>query len=333
MSNRQVVVLRALGTACALLLLLPPSAASQASLTGGWIAPVTAWGDPDLQGIWNHGTITPLERPSKYAGRELLTDEEVADLNEEADTRADRREGLTAQRDIDLAYNAVWWDRGGSTGRTSLIIDPADGRLPPLAPSAQAYAQSAEAMRLVKVRRGHAPANGPEDMDLGDRCLVYRPVPIISSGYNNHVQIAQAPGYVAILQEQIHEIRLIPLDGRLHVQPKIRQWLGDSRGHWEGHTLVVETTNFSTQAAYLNSDEHRHVVERFTRIGKDRVEYTFTVTDPTTWTRGWTAMVPWRRTDGPIYEYACHEGNYGMFNLLAGARIQETDAAEEELEN
>ena len=202
-----------------------------------------------------------------------------------------------------------------------------------VAPSAQAYAQSAEAMRLVKDGADLRPPTAPRIWISGigvwstDRC------PSSPAATTTTCRSHRPPGYVAILQEQIHEIRLIPLDGRAHVQPQIRQWLGDSRGHWEGHTLVVKTTNFSTQAAYLNSDAHRHVVERFTRIGKDRVEYTFTVTDPTTWTRGWTAMVPWRRTDGPIYEYACHEGNYGMFNLLAGARIQETDAAEEEREN
>lgn len=342
MSHRQIQSPRAPGytgyargpalvVSAAFMLLAPAVAAAQAPSNDTPAGRVTPWGDPDLQGIWNHGTITPLERPSEYAGREQLTDEEVAALNLEADTRADRRDGLTAQGDINLAYNAVWWDRGISIGRTSLIIDPADGRLPPLTPTAQAYAVSPEAERIRLARRGLGPADGPEDMDLGDRCLVYRPVPIISSGYNNHVQIAQSPGYVAILQEQIHEVRLIPLDGRPHVQPHIRQWLGDSRGHWEGNTLVVETTNFSRQAAYLDSHEYRHVVERFTRVGEDRVEYEFTVTDPTTWTRSWTAMVPWRRTEGPIYEYACHEGNYGMFNLLTGSRAQEQ--MDEEREN
>ena len=314
---------RHVGTIAALVLLVSAPAAGQ-SATGEHV-PKTPWGDPDLQGIWNHGTITPLERPDEYAGRTLLSDQEVAALNEEADTRADRREGLSAQGDIDLAYNAFWWDRGISIGRTSLIVDPPDGRLPPRTPTAQAYADSAEAQRLVRVRRGRAPARGPEDMDLGDRCLVYRPVPIISSGYNNHVQIAQSPGYVAILQEQIHEVRLIPLDGRPHVRPQIRQWLGDSRGRWEGDTLVVETTHFSRHASYLDSHVHRRVIERFTRVGEDRIDYEFTVIDPTTWTRAWTAQVPWRRTEGPIYEYACHEGNYGMFNLLAGARAGERE--------
>lgn len=323
----QTYLVPVLGFSVGLMMLFPPGAVAQPAEPRPGAA-TTPWGDPDLQGIWNHGTITPLERPREYDGREELSPEEVAALNEEADTRADRRDGLSAQGDIDLAYNAFWWDRGVSIGRTSLIIDPADGRLPPRTATAQAYLESPEAQRLVQVRRGRAPAAGPEDMDLGDRCLVYRPVPIISSGYNNHVQIAQSPGYVAILQEQIHEVRIIPLDRRPHVGPQIKQWLGDSRGHWEGNTLVVETTNFSRQAAYLDSHEHRHVVERFTRVGQDRIDYEFTVTDPTTWTRAWTAHVPWRRTEGPIYEYACHEGNYGMFNLLAGARIQERAPAE-----
>jgi len=304
-----------IGTSLVLLALFPVPTISQ--------SPITPWGDPDLQGIWNHGTITPLERPTQHAGRDLLTHEEVVALNEEADTRADHREGLTAQGDVDLAYNAFWWDRGISTGRTALIMNPADGRLPSLTPAARMRMKSTEAQRLALVRRGRAPAEGPEDMDLGDRCLVYRPVPIVSSGYNNHVQIAQSPGYIAIFQEQIHEIRIIPLDDRPHIQPHITQWLGDSRGHWKGGTLVVETTNFSDQATYLNSNEYRHVVEQFTRVSHDTIEYQFTVSDPTTWTQSWTAMVPWRQTDGPIYEYACHEGNYGMVNLLTGARFQE----------
>ena len=285
--------------------------------------PRTSWGAPDLQGIWNHGTITPLERPRQFGEREFLTDAEVAELNAEAAARGDRRDRSDPERDVRAAYNAVWWDRGVSVGRTSLIVDPPDGRLPAMTREAQQRAASPEVVRLRAVRAGRLPANGPEDMDLGDRCLVYRPVPVTSSGYNNHVQIAQTPDHVAIFQEQIHEVRIIPLDERPHIPGQIRQWLGDSRGWWEGPTLVVETTNFSEKTGYRGSSEHRHVIERFTRVADDTLEYTFTVSDPTTWTRAWTGMVPWRKTEGPIYEYACHEGNYGMFNLLAGSRAQE----------
>lgn len=284
---------------------------------------VTPWGDPDLQGVWTHGTITPLERPDEYGDRELLTAEEVAALNHASDTRADQREGLTREQDVALAYNQFWWDRGISIGRTSLITDPTNGRLPPRLPEAERLATSEDAERRQGIRRGRLPAPGPEDMDLGDRCLVYRPVPITSSGYNNNVQIAQSPGYVAILQEQIHEVRIIPLDGRPQLNPSVDQWLGVSRGHWEGDTLVVETTNFRGDAEYLGSSSHRHVEERLTRMTDGTIRYTFTVTDPTVWTRSWTGMVPWRKTEGPIYEYACHEGNLGLIGILTGSRAEE----------
>ena len=286
---------------------------------------VTPWGDPDLQGVWTHGTITPLERPEEYGDRELLTAEEVAALNHASDTRADQREGLTREQDVALAYNQFWWDRGISIGRTSLITDPINGRLPPRLPEAERRATSAEAERRQGIRRGRLPAPGPEDMDLGDRCLVYRPVPITSSGYNNNVQIAQSPGYVAILQEQIHEVRIIPLDGRPQLSSSVDQWLGISRGYWEGGTLVVETTNFRDDAEYLGSSSNRHVEERLTRMTDGTIRYTFTVTDPTVWVRSWTGMVPWRKTEGPIYEYACHEGNLGMIGILTGSRAKEKE--------
>ena len=286
----------------------PAHAAGQSGAVGAGTGPAltTSWGDPDLQGVWTHGTITPLERPAEYAGRELLTDEEVAALNHASDTRAEQREGLSPEQDVALAYNQFWWDRGISIGRTSLIVDPPNGRLPARVAAAERLAASDETARIRDIRRGNSPASGPEDMDLGDRCLVYRPVPITSSGYNNNVQIAQSPGYVAILQEQIHEIRIIPLDDRPALGADVDQWLGVSRGHWEGDTLVVETTNFRDDAVYLGSSSNRHVVERLTRMSDGTIKYEFTLTDPTVWTEPWTGMVPWRQTEGPIYEYACH---------------------------
>ena len=304
--------------------LTPMTALAQSGARGSGV-PRTPWGDPDLQGLWNHGTITPLERPAQYEGRARLTDEEVAALNRASETRAtsERRGELTREQDVALAYNQFWWDRGISTGRTSLITDPPDGRLPSRTPEAEAYAATPEAERRQAAKRGRVPAHGPEDMDLGDRCLVYRPVPITSSGYNNHVQIAQSPGYVAIFQEQIHEVRIIPVTAQAELPDQIRQWLGVSRGHWEGETLVVETKNFYEQADYLGSSVNRHVVERFTRVAPDAIAYEFTVTDPTIWTRPWTGMVPWRPTEGPLFEYACHEGNYGMTNLLTSSRAVE----------
>ena len=289
----------------------------------------TPWGDPDLQGVWNHGTITPLERPAEYAGRERLTDEEVAALNRASETRATagRRSSLTAQQDVALAYNQFWWDRGISTGRTSLLTDPSDGRLPPRTTQAEALADTPEGQRVRLARRGNVPAHGPEDMDLGDRCLVYRPVPITSSGYNNHVHILQAPGYVVIFQEQIHDVRVIPVVDQPQLPDHVRQWLGVSRGRWEGETLVVETSNFYHQADYLGSSIGRHVVEHLTRVADDTIQYEFTVDDPSVWVRSWTGVVPWRPAEGPLFEYACHEGNYGMTNLLTSSRAVEREAA------
>ena len=289
-------------------------------------APRTAWGDPDLQGLWNHGTITPLERPADYGDRALLTDEEVAALNLASETRAtsERRSSLTREEDVALAYNQFWWDRGISVGRTSLITDPDSGRLPPRTSAAEAYLATDEAQRLQAAKRGRVPAHGPEDMDLGDRCLVYRPVPITSSGYNNHVHVLQSPGYVVILQEQIHDVRIIPVSDQPVLPDQMRQWLGVSRGRWDGDTLVVETKNFYEQADYLGSNVNRRVTERFTRVADDVIEYAFTVSDPTVWTEPWSGMVPWRPAEGPLFEYACHEGNYGMTNLLTSSRAEDT---------
>ncbi len=304
---------------------LQPAAAQSAAPDERSAAPRTPWGDPDLQGLWNHGTITPLERPAEYAGRERLTDEEIAAANRASETRAtsERRSELTREQDVALAYNQFWWDRGISIGRTSLVTDPADGRLPPRTSARLKYEATEEAQRLAAAKRGRVPAHGPEDMDLGDRCLVYRHVPITSSGYNNHVHVLQSPGYVAIFQEQIHDFRIIPVTEQPELPDQVRQWLGVSRGHWEGDTLVVETKSFHAQTDYLGSGPNRHVVERFTRRDEDAIEYSFTVTDPSVWTRPWSGMVPWRPAAGPTFEYACHEGNYGMTNLLTSSRAVE----------
>ena len=307
--------LTAVLTLVAAVALLPGVLAGQSP--NDWTPPHTPWGDPDLQGTWDFGTITPLERPQEYGDKAFLSSEEVAGLNAESQIRAssDRRDELTPEQDVALAYDQFWWDRGVALDRTSLIVDPPDGRLPPYTPEGQ--------KRRDARRDGY---NSWEDRGLTERCLVYRPVPVRSSGYNNHNVIVQAPGYVTMYQEQIHEVRIIPLDGRPHLGENIRPWLGDSRGHWEGTTLVVETTNFHEKTDYLGSGGNRRVVERFTPVNGDTLRYTFTVTDPTTWTRPWTGEVPWRRDARPVFEYACHEGNYGMVNLLAGERALEKAA-------
>ncbi len=288
----------------------------------------TAWGDPDLQGTWSNGTTTPLERPTGLE-KDVLSEEETAEQDEKtAEARnTDRRDGAGTDVDVDRAYNEFWWERGKSIGRTSLIVDPPDGRIPPLTPEGQ---KTADALAAAKRARG--PADSWEDRNLHERCLVYHSVPPLPTGYNNNYQIVQTPGLVAILSEMIHEVRLIPLDGRPHMGPTIRQWFGDSRGHWEGDTLVVDTTNFTdlndlNQRIRRGSGATLHVIERFRRVDADRIDYQFTVDDPATFTKPWTATLPMAKIQVPIYEYACHEGNYGMSGILSGHRAQEKAAA------
>ena len=302
-----------------------------------WLAPVpvagqplpaaapefrTAWGDPDLEGIWSYATITPLQRPSELAGREFLTDEEAAAQNLDSATRAssERRAELTPERDLALAYDQVWWDRGTTTGRTSLIVDPPDGRLPPLTPAAQ---------QRESERREHQRAHtydSWENRPLQERCMTYQRVPPVPSGYNNTYHIVQAPGYVAILNEMIHDVRVVPLDGRPVVDRRIRQWNGDSRGHWENDTLVVETTNYRDTTTWRGFPGTRalRAVERFTRIDEDTIDYRYTIHDETTYTRPFTVELPLTSPPGyVIYEYACHEGNISIAHVLTGARVQE----------
>ena len=300
----------------------------------------TAWGDPDLQGVWNNATTTPLQRPSELAGKEVLTDEEVAERDTEfaqarsLDRRDDEAPGLgtppggrSTEADVSRAYNEFWVERGTTiaNNRTSIIVDPQDGRIPPLTVDGQ---QRQEAR--AEFRRGRGPSDSWEDRRLAERCLIYRGIPAMPTLYNNNYQIAQMPEYVAILQEHIHEVRLIPIDGRPHLDDGVRQWLGDSRGRWDGNTLVVETTNFHDKALIrgFNGDlgETLRVVERFTRVAADRIDYQFTVIDSTTWTQSWSGSLPMTKVEGLVYEYACHEGNRGMLNLLAGARVEEGDA-------
>lgn len=301
----------------------PPDAASKTAAAKPWAGPRTAWGHPDLQGLWNNGTPTPLERPDNLAGREFLTEEEWAANADEAATRAERRPA-SAAADVALAYNNEWYDRGTPLRRTSLIIDPANGKFPALTPAGQ---QLVAATAAARARR--APADSWEDRSLQERCLLYHAVPPFPTGYNNNYQIAQTPTYVAIRYEMLAETRLIPLDGRPHLGPNLRQWMGNSRGRWEGNTLVVETTGYSDKTVFrFPASSALRVVERFTRTAEDTIDYRFTVHDPTTYVSPWTAVLPMAKSEGPIYEYACHEGNYGMTNLLSGHRAEEKAAAE-----
>ena len=290
---------------------------------GVWIVAVApAATRPDFQGIWTNATITPLERPKELADKEFFTEKEVAEYEKRVleESNKDRRDG-SAEADVGRAYNESWWDRGTKvvpTRRTSIVVDPPDGRIPPLT----AEAQKAAAARAAALRR---PAAGPEDRGLPERCILWPTAgpPMLSSAYNNNYQILQTPGYVLIFIEMIHDVRIIPLDGRPHLASNIRQWLGDPRGHWEGNTLVVDSTNFTDKNPFRGSDRNLHLTERFTRINADTILYRFTVEDPTAFTRTWTGEAPLTRTPGPIYEYACHEGNYGMANILSGARAEE----------
>ena len=310
-------------------------------------APRTAWGDPDLTGVWNNSTLTPFQRPEELGERAFLTEEEAASVEQRATERnsalANRPAIRTVadpngsvDRGVDGApgsYNNFWMERGTSvvpTRRTSIITDPPSGRFPELTTETQAWLSSDEAKMLVDVRGGRLPTDTYKQLDLGDRCIWYRGVPSFPTAYNNNYQILQNEDFVAILQEHIHDVRFIALDGRSHMPDSIRQYAGDSRGHWEGNTLVVETTHFNHHAFIRNFNsnlsEDLHVVERFTRANPDTLDYEFTVTDLNTWTRPWSGSLPMSLTDGPLFEYACHEGNYGLTNMLAGSRAQERNA-------
>jgi hypothetical protein len=330
----------------ALVVLASPLASAQAQTAASDAAGplLTPWGDPDLQGIWNNFTITPLERPANLADQEFLSAEEAAALEQRAAEGIKRENAPSEVRTEPLpvggnvgAYNSYWTEQGTRvvpTRRTSLIVDPPNGRLPNLTPEALARITSPEYRRLADAKDGRVPANGPEEMGLSERCLWYRGIPSFPTGYNNNYQIFQNREFVIILQEHIHDVRVIPLDGRPHLAPHVRQWAGSSRGRWDGDTLVVETTNLRQPfIRRWNRPEHSlsrgdmsdavHVVERFTRTERDTLDYEFTVTDLKTWTRPWSGSLPMARTDGPIYEFACHEGNYGLANMLAGSRADE----------
>ena len=291
-----------LPTLLAIVCLAPIAQAGQPASAGippvGSPVPRTAWGVPDLQGVWDHGTTTPMERPARHEGREFLTAEEIAEANLNARTFAtsERRSELSAERDVGLAYNQFWWDRGQSDGRTALIVDPANGRMPPRLPGA---GERARARRAGRRRYAY------EDRSLWERCLS-RGTVRLGGAYNNNIQIFQSEDHVAILLEMVHEMRIIPLDGSPVPDHSPRQWLGTSRGHWDGDTLVVETTHFSGQAPWRGSGEDMKLVERFSRSDGRTLRYEVTFEDPTTWEHPWTAALDMPRTNGLLYEYACH---------------------------
>src|SRR5262245_11180328 len=268
--------------------------------------PRTPWGDPDLQGVWNDATSTPLQRPGTVGGKEVLTDEEAAEFQAALahDLTRDRRDG-GPEADVNRAYNDHWMDarrlKITSDRRTSLIVDPADGRIPPVVPPSPERQRARAARADANARFNAGLPESFRDMSLPVRCIIRTDSPpYLPTIYNNNFQIVQSPGYVTIAPEMIHSARIVPLDGRPHLNKNLRQWLGDSRGHWDGPTLVVETTNFRSDEGVIfqgaNPDTFK-ITERFTRVAADAVNYEFTVEDPATWTKPWTALIPWNKVD------------------------------------
>ncbi len=307
-------------------------AASLLSIAGFGETPRTPWGDPDLQGMWVNNSATPLERPDAFLGKERLTDEELQELKKQAAEVLDGGDAFFADDFVTAAveegvdfrsfdqktgnYNQFWIVEREFDNRTSLIVDPPDGRIPALTPEGR--------KRLEKATRGFLgidPA-GPEDLSDQVRCITYG-VPNILAGYNSFFQILQTPEYVVIFQELIHDARVVPMDGRPHLPENIRQWHGDPRGRWDGDTLVVESTNFSPKSNFQGSAENLHLVERFTRVDAETIVYEIAIDDSTTFARAWTIRIPLKSSPDPIFEYACHEGNIAMEGILEGARAEE----------
>ena len=326
-------LLAALVMIVAVVLVAPLPAAAQSD--GGSTPRVTADGQPDISGIFTFRTLTPLQRPEALAEQENLTAEEAATFEASERTRLNRdlfdpesgapSAGYQSRSEGGvLSYNEFWYERGielTKDKRTSLVVDPPDGRIP-------FTTEFAEANRVRRLNLRNGFADHYTDRSLTDRCLMGSNAgpPMRPGSYNNNVLIMQAPGYVTILNEHIHNTRIIPVDGQQHND--VPQWSGSSRGHWEGETLVVETKNFLRETNFAGSSKDTLLVERFRRVDGDTLIYEFTIEDPNNYTRPWTAVIPFRRTDGPLYEYACHEGNYGLTGILAGARNLQTQEVE-----
>ena len=329
MQQRSFVLVQLLATmVVAGLLLTPASAAAQA---GDYEPPRTAWGAPDLQGVWDFRTLTPFERPVELRERAVLVAEFEARRLAEFAVRDDQEPA-----DVVGNYNQFWFDPGSTaveTRRTSLVIDPPNGRIPALTSAAAQKRAELERVRRGLLMHDVTPGGWVEDMGpdaLQVRCIVgfNSGPPMTPGGYNQNVQVFQTEDHVVLLNEMVHNARIVPLDGRAHLDGDIRQWTGDSRGYWDGDTLVVETTNFLRETGFRrgSSDQHLHLTERFTRVSPTTLMYEATIDDPTVWTEAWTYQIPMQHNDQPMYEYACHEGNYGLYNMLAGAREAERAA-------
>ena len=310
----------------------PAAAAKAGTDANKWSQPKTPWGDPDLQGIYNtnDNVGVPVERPARFGERQLLTDEELAARAKQGQDAARDDKATRRKRGVDETGDGPehWYERGKVSRRTSLVVDPPNGIIP-LKPEMRKRAKDWESERFGKGTASWL------DFDLWDRCITKGyPTVMIPLGYNNSVEILQAPGYVAMLYEVIHDVRIIPLDGRPHIEPSVSQWWGDSRGHWEGNTLVVDMTNFSEKTLgnqqpagpYRGGGKTQHLVERFTQVDANTVNYRVTLEAPEAFTGPWTMEIPMAKDDSyQQFEYACHEGNYAMTNMLEGAREKEKE--------
>jgi hypothetical protein len=324
-------------SATAILIALAWWAAAPASAQNRQL-PRTAWGKPDLSGIWDFRTITPLERPSALGDKEFLTEEEAAKAEQdviERNRRIDERpaERTTAGGSVDTRadgtpgfYNNFWLDGGTKpvgTRRTSLVVDPPNGRVPALTAAAQKRGEERRAYL-----KEH-PADSYEDRSASDRCILgfNAGPPLTPGGYNQNMQVVQTTNHVAMITEMVHTARIVPLDGRPQLNARFKQWSGEARGRWEGDTLVIETTNFNEERRWRGATANMKLIERLTLLDPDTLEYKYTVIDPDTWTSPWTASIPLRRATEPMYEYACHEGNHSMVGILSGQRAADREAA------
>ena len=324
--------------------LLVPTIASLVLWSNAWSAedyqaPKTEWDQPDLQGVWNFSSDIPMQRPSQYGEREYMTEEEIAEIRARRTARDEDSDAAIPNGGVNEAYNDFWVETGGigDVARTSIIVYPTNGRLPPYTEGAIVVQgrldPDIDGERPVRFTGGGIGSDGPEDRGLGERCIVgfNAGPPIQPSLYNNNLQIVQSRDHVVIMIEMVHDARIVPLDGSGPLDDSIGLWSGDSRGYWEDETLVVESRNFNglTQSfgAGGKSDD-KFLIERFTRLSDDSIDYEFTVDDPQAYTDKITGIIPLTKVDGLLYEYACHEGNYGLLNILRGARAE--DAREEE---
>jgi hypothetical protein len=303
--------------------------AKPAAPAARWTPPRTPDGQPDLQGMWTNATYTPLQRPVELGTKAFYTEQELAQIEKRRLAQAAQSTAPGTTADVHYDFDQYGLDRSQGVvvpnTRTSLVVDPPDGRIPPVTPEGQRRA----AARAEARRQMGGPFDGPENRGLPERCIIWNAgPPILPIGYNSDYQIVQNADYVMILTEMIHDVRIVPLDGRPPLPQGLRQLMGSSRGHWEGNTLVVETTHFTDRNPFQGSSENMRVTERFTRTASDMLKYEFTVNDPDTWAIPWSAEIPMKSIAGPIFEYACHEGNYGLANNLSGARAAEKAAEE-----